>query len=148
MAVVRGDGSDENGEAAFGPASRVEVYYTLAEAAARFFPNGVVTKRSLRTEARKGRLVLTRIAGKDLVSERAIRAMLEACTCPGQGKAPDCSSGGESGRVDTGSSPTANVRLAQAAAQKTLQELSERSKNISSVSTAQRLGPRGLKMCP
>lgn len=34
---------------------------------------------SLRTEARKGRLALTRVAGKDYVSEEAIRDMERLC---------------------------------------------------------------------
>jgi hypothetical protein len=127
--------------------AELDTYYTLEEAAARFFPSGVVTKQSLRTEARKGRLRVTRIAGKDLVSERAIRAMLEACECPAERKAPDCSSGGGSARLDSGSSSTANVRSAQAAALRTLQALSEHSKSISSASTARPQGPRGRRMC-
>jgi len=125
----------------------LEAYFTLEEAAARFFPNGVVTKQSLRTEARKGRLRVTRIAGKDLVSERAIRAMLEACECPAERKVPDCSSGGESGRSDSGSSSMANVKLARAAALRTLQALSEHSKSISSASTVRPPDPRGRRMC-
>jgi hypothetical protein len=126
----------------------VEIYFTLEEAAARFFPNGVVTKQSLRTEARKGRLRVTRIAGKDLVTESAIRAMLEACSCPAEAKVRDYSCGSVSDRADSGSSSTANGKLAQAAALRTLMELSERSKTISSANTGRRQGPRSRRTCP
>jgi hypothetical protein len=104
------------------------MYFTLEEAAARFFPNGAVSKRSLRTEARKGRLRVTRIAGKDLVSESAIRAMLEACQCPAPAKDPGFSCAGASVRPIPGSLPMENARLARAAAERTLQALSARSK--------------------
>lgn len=57
----------------------VEPHYSLAEAVARFFPHGPLTVSSLRTEIRKGRLRVARVAGKYLVSESAIREMLETC---------------------------------------------------------------------
>src|SRR5436190_24371913 len=62
-------------------ASTVEPHYTLKEAIERFFPGGDITMRSLRTEMRKGRLCVTEVAGKFLVSESAIAEMLEACKC-------------------------------------------------------------------
>jgi hypothetical protein len=60
----------------------VEPHFTLQEAIELFFPGGHVTVRSLRTEIRKGRLSVTEVAGKFLVSERAIAEMLEKCRCP------------------------------------------------------------------
>ena len=55
--------------------------FTLQEAVERFFPAGHVTVRSLRTEIKKGRLCITEVAGKFLVTERAIAEMLEKCRC-------------------------------------------------------------------
>lgn len=51
----------------------------LAEAVRLFFPFGGVSVASLRTEARKGRLELHQIAGKDFVTPAAIREMKEQC---------------------------------------------------------------------
>jgi hypothetical protein len=104
------------------------MYFTLEEAAARFFPNGAVSKQSLRTEARKGRLRVTRIAGKDLVSESAIRAMLEACACPAPAKDRGFSCDAGNARPIPGSLSMEGARLARAAAEQTLQALSARSK--------------------
>jgi hypothetical protein len=109
----------------------IEAYYSLEEAAALFFPGGLVTKRSLRTEARKGRLRTTRIAGKDLVSESAIRAMLEACQCPAPEKVPGCGSAGEREEPANGSSSIGGMSIAQAAARQTLKELSGRLRRTS-----------------
>lgn len=109
----------------------MEAYYSLEAAAALFFPGGVVTKHSLRTEARKGRLRVTRIAGKDLVSESAIRAMLEACQCPAPEKDPGCGSAGEGEEPASGSSSIGGMSIAQAAARQTLKELSGRLRRTS-----------------
>jgi hypothetical protein len=51
----------------------------LQVAAEIFFPAGGVTEQSLRTEIRKGRLAVERIAGKDFVTKRAIDEMRERC---------------------------------------------------------------------
>src|SRR5262249_14565246 len=59
--------------------TKVEPHFTLHEAAERFFPGGHVTVRSLRTEIKKGRLSVTEVAGKFLVTESAIAEMLERC---------------------------------------------------------------------
>ena len=50
----------------------------LAEACTRFF-GGAMTVSGLRREAARGNLALTRIAGKDFVTESAIREMIEKC---------------------------------------------------------------------
>jgi hypothetical protein len=57
---------------------QVEPYYSLAEAAGRFFPGGKITRRSLRTEIEHGNLPRIKIAGKLVVCESAIAAMMEA----------------------------------------------------------------------
>jgi len=53
-------------------------YYSLAEAARRHFPDGRITARSLRTEIEKGRLRAIKIAGKLIVTDADIEAMIEA----------------------------------------------------------------------
>jgi hypothetical protein len=53
---------------------------TLAEAAALLSPSGELTARSLRTEARHGRLQLIRIAGRDYVTASALNEMVAAST--------------------------------------------------------------------
>lgn len=49
---------------------------TLAEAAAVFFPDGLLTVASLRTAKRKGNLATVTVAGKDLTTPRAIKEMV------------------------------------------------------------------------
>ena len=51
----------------------------LADAAALAFPHGGMTASGLRREAAKGRLAVSRIAGKDYTSLAAIRVMIERC---------------------------------------------------------------------
>ena len=97
----------------------VEPHYTLQEAVDRFFPGGAITVRSLRTEIRKGRLRVTEVAGKYLVSERAIAEMLESCKlCLVQEKLPDSNSvaAASIGR-QSGTSGMERIASAQAAAQ-------------------------------
>ena len=60
----------------------LEPRYTLAEAARLFFPGGRITARSLRTEITKGRLRVEIVAGKVMVTESALEAMLELCRVP------------------------------------------------------------------
>src|SRR3990167_9632629 len=97
---------------------------TLAEAVAVFFPGGLFSVHALRTEAMHGRLTITRIAGKDVVTPSAIRGMRERCRVDQRGRD---STGG--GRVETkqagsrttahGLSETERSRSAQAAAKLT-----------------------------
>jgi hypothetical protein len=54
---------------------------TLAEACRLFF-GGRISPSALRTEAAKGRLVITQIARKDFVTRRAIEEMKERCRVP------------------------------------------------------------------
>jgi hypothetical protein len=87
----------------------------LATAAAIAFPDGSITAKALQREARRGRLVIERIAGKDFTTLEAIERMRELCRVQPnpQGftfeSAPDESPGG--------SSSTADVRSALASAQ-------------------------------
>lgn len=54
---------------------------TLKEACELVF-RGNLSPSSLRTEAAKGRLVLTQIARKDFVTRQALNDMIEACKVP------------------------------------------------------------------
>jgi hypothetical protein len=100
----------------------IEPIYRLSDAAERFFPNGGITPHSLRSEARAGRLKITRIAGKDFVTERDIAEMLEKCRQLENRR--DCGSSIEPEENRPGSSKTGRSALALAAANETLQELS------------------------
>jgi len=54
--------------------------YSLTDATQLISPEGRITARSLRTEARAGRLQPVRIAGKDFVTEESLAAMVAAAT--------------------------------------------------------------------
>ncbi|RWC32851.1 MAG: hypothetical protein EOS54_31750 [Mesorhizobium sp.] len=54
---------------------------TLVEACRLFF-GGRLSPSALRTEAAKGRLVITQIARKDFVTRRAVEEMMVACRRP------------------------------------------------------------------
>jgi hypothetical protein len=133
-------------------AGTVEPMYSLAEAAERFWPCGGMTKAGLRTEARNGHLVLLRIAGKDFVTESAIRAMVEACSqrrTPRECPAPESRPASTSDPADpageaNGSSWTERQRLARAQVRQTMQQLKERSKRTSRASTGRRQEPTNL----
>jgi hypothetical protein len=96
--------------------------YRLAEAVALFFPAGSgITVKSLRNEARHGRLHIIKIANKDFVTAEAITAMLERCTC----RVPESLHGSTSATTSThhrsGSSLMEQGKSARAAAQLILQ---------------------------
>lgn len=61
---------------------KIEPHFSLADAAARFFPGRAITGRSLYTEIQKGRLRAIKVAGKYVVSASAIADMLKLCQCP------------------------------------------------------------------
>ena len=108
-------------------ASNVEPHYTLKEAVERFFPGGHITVRSLRTEIKKGRLHVTEVAGKFLVSESAIARMLEACACREPDKLRDFISSDEHRRARTyGSSETERLASARAAIETTFEAQKKR----------------------
>jgi len=93
-----------------------EPRYSLADAASRFFPGGRITKRSLQTEIRKGRLRAELIAGKHFVTESAIQSMCVACqlapaeemSCHGESNQPAFTS--ENAVVDSLSGPSSTER--------------------------------------
>ncbi|MEJ2229215.1 MAG: hypothetical protein P8Y67_13520 [Alphaproteobacteria bacterium] len=98
--------------------------YRLAEAIKKFFPNGGITKSSLRNEARAGRLEIIRIANKDFVTEEAIRAMLEKCVWQEKSNhhGSICATEVKKAEHQPGSSVMERGLLAQAALLRTLQE--------------------------
>lgn len=51
----------------------------LAMAARLFFPDGSISKKSLRLEAARGRLTILKIAGKYFTTRRAIMDMQKLC---------------------------------------------------------------------
>lgn len=120
--------------------ARREPLFSLAEAARRHFPDGRITARSLRTEIGKGRLRATSIAGKLLVTDSDIQAMIEAARCApaASRKAPASTSGTAPAANPSGSSETERARQAQAAALRTVQALTKRSKPTSPTSTRRR----------
>ena len=112
---------------------------TLQEAAARISPS--LTADSLRTEAKRGRLHITRIAGKSFVSESDVREMLERCRA-----APRDHGSGSDREPDAtpfGSSSTEAKSTAQVAAKETLLALKERLRATSRPSTNRRNGLPG-----
>src|SRR5262245_21216788 len=109
-----------------------EPRYTLTDAAAKFFPGGQITKRSLLTEIRKGRLRAECVAAKYLVTERAIKEMCEASalatskymTCHDRKNRLASTSGSPApSTAQSGSSDPERQRLAREQAQRTLQRL-------------------------
>src|SRR6516165_3016253 len=90
----------------------------LAVAAKVAFPDGSMSASGLRREARRGRLVIERIAGKDYTTLACIERMRELCRV--KAKVPDCGSAppGAEARASPrpfGSSSTASATSPQAA---------------------------------
>ena len=110
---------------------------TLVEAAAVFFPQGPLTLSSLRTAATSGTLEISRVAGKDLTTPRAIRKLVKP-SC--RAAKPSRLDSGSGKMTDPGSSSTAEGISAQAAAAMTLTAQRKRSKNISARVTRPPLG--------
>src|SRR5262245_10586790 len=97
--------------------------YSLQEAADLLSPSGKLTAKSLRTEARRGRLQLVRIAGKHFVTAESLAAMVTSASPPSRppGHAPGnhpafTSAEPEKTALPSGSSSTARLRAARAAA--------------------------------
>lgn len=101
--------------------------YRLADAVRVFFPDGGITARSLRTEARAGRLDIIRIANKDFVTAEAIQAMLERCT---RGAGDFSSRSDTSANAPAGTSRGLSIaereRLARASINETLERMKKR----------------------
>jgi hypothetical protein len=93
----------------------------LAEAVKLAFPGGKLTAGSLRTEARKGRLEIIKIAGKDHTTLRAIGEMIELCRAEARARGYGSSPPGdtrtdESSTTQSGSSSTADASVRRARA--------------------------------
>jgi hypothetical protein len=114
-----------------------DVPLRLHVAAKRAFPDGTMTASGLRREAKRGRLVIERIAGKDYTTLANIERMRKLCQLP-----PDRTSTSDaSGRTrqvatgQSGSSRTGAVSEARAALRTMLKVPSERSPSTSPAST-------------
>ncbi len=94
----------------------MEPVYSLAEAVDRFLPGGVWTVSSLRTEIRKGRLQVERIAGKFGVTESAIEEMRKLCR--ERQKAHGSTSGNGQAERPSGVLETENAKSARVAARR------------------------------
>jgi hypothetical protein len=101
----------------------------LDEAVRECFPGGGITVSSLRTEHRKGRLVIERIAGKDCVTRAAIEDMRRKCRI--QARDRDSISGGSGDESQSTSSVTERAQLARDALLTSLGKPERRSKTIS-----------------
>ena len=115
----------------------------LEVAAALAYPDGSMTASGLRKEARKGRLVIERTAGKDYTTLAAIEEMRALCRVHPKGRdsgsaKPDATDAGASPIPPYTSSETGNINRAQAAAKAIVAELKERSKPTSTPSTRRR----------
>ncbi len=102
----------------------MEKVYPLKQAAALFLPGWGVA--SLRTEIRKGRLRVHRIAGKFGVTESDIREMVEKCR--EDQKDPTFISESERDEIQHGSLSTERMRSARAAVNESLRTLKDVSK--------------------
>jgi hypothetical protein len=105
----------------------------LCDAVGLFFPHGGMTLSALRTEARKGRLVVERIAGKDFVTRRAINEMRRLCR---DQESRHASSSEQTVESASGSSGTAEAMSAQDALRVRLAGPPTRSKPISHKGTS------------
>src|SRR5262245_54783800 len=100
-----------------------DVPLRLDVAAEVAFPFGGMTASGLRREARRGRLIIERIAGKDFTTLRHIQEMRQQCR--DQQRAPDCGSNQKNAKgtasssgAPPGSSATDRARSARASLEK------------------------------
>ncbi len=100
--------------------------YNLQEACERFFANTGVQPADLLYQSKKKKLKLTRIGKNTLVLAKAIHEMNIACQ--GKENLPDCSKKNEQVARRSGSLSMPDAKSAQAAAEKTLAELTKHSK--------------------
>lgn len=110
----------------------------LDVAAALAYPDGSMTASGLRREAKRGRLVIERIAGKDYTTFGYINRMREQCRLETKDRASTSGARVETKKADTrrsGSSSTATISAARAALQTILQEPNAPSPRISPAST-------------
>jgi len=101
------------------------------DAAAKIaFPDGSMTANGLRLEARRGRLVIARIAGKDFTTLNHIKRMVELCHVS---QARRDSGNGRNGGISQGNSVTlppglSSMAVANSALESTLATFSARNK--------------------
>ena len=110
----------------------------LDVAAALAYPDGSMTGSGLRREAKRGRLVIERTAGKDYTTLAAIERMREQCRVKVEVRISGCTRSvatppAASPTPPFGTSRTVDVARARSALNTTLQELNAR---FSSTSTA------------
>jgi hypothetical protein len=111
----------------------------LSVAAAIAFPDGSMTAAGLRREAKRGRLIVERVAGKDYTTLASIEKMRELCRlaqkAPASGFDPrDGTTPAVLLTLPRGSSGTETIKKARDTALMIVQELSERSPPISPAS--------------
>ena len=114
----------------------------LDVAAALAYPDGSMSASGLRREAKRGRLVIERTAGKHYTTLAAIERMRELCRVPLKDHDSGCGQSATTAKGTmslSGSSKTPDIRRAQAALQQTLLEQNAR---LSSTST------RNTKLAP
>jgi hypothetical protein len=109
----------------------------LADAAAIAFPNGGMTAAGLRREAKRGRLVVSRIAGKDYTTLADIRGMIEQCRVNPKARTSGCVLPAAPGNP-FGASKTETSESARAAALASLNRLSKSCGNTSPTNTKSR----------
>jgi hypothetical protein len=111
--------------------------FRLKDAIAIAFPMGGMTEKGLRREAKRGRLKVSRIAGKDFTTLRDIAEMMESCRVNSSLPAY----GSESATVvrRSGSSKTAASNSSLARLSTNVERLKRRSPNTSAGSTSQTL---------
>jgi hypothetical protein len=105
----------------------------LATAAATAFPEGDVSVKWLRAQARAGKLDVWRIAGKDFTTLEAVERLTEQCRAPSSPQG--YTSANDTGGSLNTSSSTVDVRSAQAAARIASERLKKPSADTSGRST-------------
>src|SRR5438105_1096836 len=113
----------------------------LAVAAALAYPDGSMTANGLRREAKRGRLVIERTAGKDYTTLANIERMRQACRVEGKDLDYGSVQGGGTAQVSTqhsGSSSTATDTSPQDALRVKLHKRKSSSLSTSPKNTDQR----------
>ena len=94
----------------------------LSIAAKLAFPDGSMKASGLRKEAKRGRLIIERIAGSDYVSLEAIERMREKCRVEPKPSASTSVNGSAQQERASGSSSTETFRSARASAKMSAQQ--------------------------
>lgn len=117
--------------------STVVPHYTLKEAASRFLIGNGLGVSALRTEIRRGNLRVTVVAGKFLVTEADVAAMLEACRkCPDPEKPHGSTCAPAPAAPRSGSSETERLSKARSATKMIVEELKKPSAATSARNTS------------